>query len=316
MKMSLTSLYNSCISGVVCISSGTRGNNSVSSGFFIDDKHIVTCCHCVCSSDGKRNEMIKVFVDIPGSKITNASIVGVDGTADVAVLRVDTPIPGIKPLKWAKEDPKIGDQFILIGSPYGDVQSFSSGYIRDTSFYGSNLLPGVMESLLLDGSALGGNSGGPVINTKGEVIGILAYGYNNVSGGTMNGAVPITIAKPISISMISNQKDYSFGTLRAKLSALYIDDCVNLNIPCIQGYMITQIPFDQKLQYGDIILAVEIDNKKYEVGQLNSQKCIFSLIHLNANKNIKFHIKRGSKDFIVEMVLPSDTSSKPQNSFL
>lgn len=316
--MSIQSVYEKSISAVVCISSGNGRSFSISSGFLIDQYHIVTCCHCVYETTGVKNRVVKVYVDVKGSKVVDAEVIGVDGTADVAVLRLKTPIPGTTTLRWAKKIDR-GEQCVLIGAPYGDVQSVSNAYVRDTSFYGSSLLPTVMESILIDGSALGGNSGGPLINLKGEVVGILAYGYSGVVGGTMNGAVPFSIVAPIVSWIISNKKNYPFGTLGVQVSPMYIDDILYLDLNKIQGYMVTDVYKTGNslgIVEGDIITHVLIGGKDYEVGQLNSQSCIFSLIHMNARAPIQLKMKRNGKNFILPVTIPSGTSTIPQNAVL
>lgn len=318
--MSLSSLYKKSISGVVCISSGNGSFFSTSSGFLIDSIHIVTCCHCVFTMRGSKERVVKVFVDVPGANIVDADIVGADGTADIAVLRLRAPIRGAVPLKWASSRPERGDQCILLGTPQGDVQSVSNAYIRDTSFYGTSLLPTVMESILLDGSAIGGNSGGPLLNMSGEVIGILAYGYNSVSGGTMNGAIPSWIASPIVSWILSNRRNYMFGTLGIKVSPLYIDDALFLDMDKVQGYMVlsksSPIASTLKLSEGDILMSILLDGKEYTLGQMNSQHCIFSLIHMNAGKSVTLRIKRNGKDMSLSFIIPSTTSTVPQNGNL
>lgn len=315
--MSLSGVYKKCINGVVAISAGDGRSMSTSSGFFIDSNHIVTCCHCVFNPSGRKDSKIKVYVDTNGGSIVDADVLGADGTADIAVLRVRNPIPGVTPLKWASKMPEIGDQAIAIGTPYGDVQSVSNAYIRDTSFYGSSLLPTVMESILIDGSAIGGNSGGPLLDMSGEVIGIIAYGYTAVSGGTMNGAVPSWIASPIASWIIQNKRNYIFGTLNVNVSPMYIDDVLFLGMNKIQGYMVIDVLSSYSgLRDGDIITHVSLDGKKYEVGQLNSQYCIFSLIHMNPSENVILHIKREGRDMTLSVKIQSGTSTIAQNGIL
>jgi len=303
--MSLNTIYEKCISGIVCISSEGKNNTySTSSGFFIDNKHIVTCSHCV----GIKN---RIFIDIPGCKIQEVDTIGVDGTADIAVLRIHYPIYGITPLCWST-DMKIGDQCVAIGSPSGDVQSISNAYIRDTSFYGSNILPAVMESILIDGSAIGGNSGGPLLNMHGDVIGVIAYGYDSVSGGTMNGAVPSRYASSIVQSIIYNNSNYIHGTLNIKVLPLYIHDAIFLGLDRVQGYMVTFKMGVSPVEEGDIITHVEVDDIKHEVGQMNSQRCIFSLIHMNAGKRVYIYTLNRK----ISYTIPSVSTTIPQNGVL
>lgn len=317
--MSISSVYEKCINGVVSISSGFGSSLATSSGFLIDSQHVVTCCHCICSPSGRKNGTIKVYIDVKGGTIVDGEIIGVDGTLDIAVLRLKKPIPGSTPLKWTLTKPRRGEQCVVIGSPYGDVQSVSSAYVRDTSFYGSGLLPTVFESILIDGSAIGGNSGGPMINMKGEVVGVISYGYTGVVGGTMNAAVPAWIASPVVADIIRNKRNYSFGTLGVKVSPMFIDDAIFLGIDKIQGYMIidtTSTALSLGIRDGDIITHMIIKGTRYELGQLNSQHCIFSLIHLNPRASVQLIIRRDSDELSIPLTIPSTTSTVPQNGNL
>lgn len=315
--MKPSDIYRKCINGVVSIASSSATDSSVSSGFFIDSIHIVTCSHCVKKSDGSPETTIDVFADVPGGKITGVRVLGVDGVADVAVLELQHPIPGIAPLKWTSTVNR-GDECILLGTPYGEMESISVGYVRDISFYGSTLLPPVMESILIDGSALGGNSGGPLLTDSGNVMGILAYGYNNLSGGFMNGAVSHSIASPIVSSILSTRRDYVYGTLGIKVMPLFIDDCVFLGLTTVQGYIVmsTSSQFSTGIQQYDIILDISIKGVKYVVGQLNSQKCIFSLIHMNAGASAILTILRIGDTIQLPIRIPSTTSTVPQSGYL
>lgn len=315
--MSISSIYKRCIDGVVCISSGSNGSMSTSTGFLIDNMHIVTCAHCIYSANGRLNPVIKVYIDIPRGCICDVDVVGADGTADIAVLRLKKQISGVSPLRWSNKSIDRGDQCVLIGAPHGDVQSVSSAYIRDTSFYGSSLLPTVMESILLDGSALGGNSGGPLFDMTGNVIGILSYGYNGLSGGTMNGAIPSTIASPIVSDIIRNRKNYSFGTLGIQVSPIYIDDALYLGMTRVQGYMVMSTSLSSlNIKDGDILTSIYINKKEYELGQMNSQHCIFNLIHLNAGITIILKLLRNGNEMSLSLKIPSSTSTVPQNGIL
>lgn len=307
--MSLHSVYQRCIRGVVSISSGHNNKAmSISTGFFIDRLHIVTCCHCVYDNIGRRFSIIKIAI---GSYIYDVDLLGVDGTADVAVLRTRYQIDNVHPLQWRDTIPNIGDQCVAIGNPMGDVQSISNAYIRDVSFYGSSLLPTIFESILIDGSSIGGNSGGPLIDMDGYVIGIVSYGYSNTTTGTMNGALPSWIASSIVSNIIRYSSNYTFGTLGIKVSPMYINDCILIDMNKVCGYMVVN-SIHNDIRVGDII--THIDN--IEIGQFNDQRCIFSMIHMCPGKKVSLLIKRKNGDVNISTIIHSTTSVVAQNGML
>jgi S1-C subfamily serine protease len=108
-----------------------------------------------------------------------AEVVGRDRTRDLAVLRVDGKPVGAKPL-WQKpkaNKPRVGDALLLIGSPYGLGGTVTSGVV-------SRVRP---KEIQTDAAANPGNSGGPAVDRKGRVVGVLVAG----GGENLNFAVPI-----------------------------------------------------------------------------------------------------------------------------
>jgi S1-C subfamily serine protease len=108
-----------------------------------------------------------------------AEVVGRDRTRDLAVLRVDGKPVGAKPL-WQKpvaNKPRVGDALLLVGSPYGLGGTVTSGVV-------SRVRP---KEIQTDAAANPGNSGGPAVDRKGRVVGVLVAG----GGENLNFAVPI-----------------------------------------------------------------------------------------------------------------------------
>jgi S1-C subfamily serine protease len=108
-----------------------------------------------------------------------AEVVGRDRARDLAVLRVDGKPVGAKPL-WQKpvaNKPRVGDALLLVGSPYGLGGTVTSGVV-------SRVRP---KEIQTDAAANPGNSGGPAVDRKGRIVGVLVAG----GGENLNFAVPI-----------------------------------------------------------------------------------------------------------------------------
>ncbi|MGH3072053.1 MAG: S1C family serine protease [Gaiellaceae bacterium] len=108
-----------------------------------------------------------------------AEVVARDRAKDLAVLRVDGNPVGARPLwqKPAANKPRVGDELVLVGSPFGLGGTVTSGVV-------SRVRPKVIQT---DAAANPGNSGGPAVDRKGRVVGVLVAG----GGENINFAVPI-----------------------------------------------------------------------------------------------------------------------------
>mgnify|MGYP006402694183 CR=1 FL=1 len=153
--------------------------NSLGSGALITKKgRILTAAHVV----DRATEIEVIFAD--GSK-TSGHVVWVDSLIDLAMIQAAEVPEKVKPLKLAKAgDYDIGEQVVVIGAPYGVSHSLSVGYlsgIRDKEkIPGSDIVPRFLQT---DASINQGNSGGPMFNLEGEIIGIVSHILSS-SGGS------------------------------------------------------------------------------------------------------------------------------------
>jgi serine protease Do len=137
--------------------------NSLGSGVIVTNEgHIITNNHVVDQVD-------EIEVQLSDGRTKKARLVGADSQLDLAVLKIDDP--GVKPLKLADSDKvQAGDFVLAIGNPFGFEETITEGIIS------SRMRPNrtdVFGDLLQTDAAINpGNSGGPLINLRGEVIGI------------------------------------------------------------------------------------------------------------------------------------------------
>src|SRR5205085_6692825 len=156
--------------------------NSLGSGVIVTNEgHIITNNHVVDQVD-------EIEVQLSDGQTKKARVVGADEQVDLAVLKIDNP--GVKPLKLADSDTvQPGDFVLAIGNPFGFEETVTEGIISSkgrpnrTDFFGD---------LLQTNAAINpGNSGGPLINLRGEVIGI-----NTAIASTTGGSQGIGFAIP------------------------------------------------------------------------------------------------------------------------
>lgn len=145
--------------------------DGIGSGVLIDEGRILTAAHVVQSAD----EVIVNFVD--GSEI-RARVIAGESLADLAMLEIIGEVPGsVTPAVLGDSDVVgIGARVMVIGAPHGMSQTLTVGHLsaRRTQ---DRILPGgvELEFLQTDAAINKGNSGGPMFNTRGEVIGIVSY---------------------------------------------------------------------------------------------------------------------------------------------
>src|SRR5712692_6886568 len=139
--------------------------NSLGSGVIVTNEgHVITNNHVVDQVD-------EIEVQLSDGRSKKARLVGADSQVDLAVLKIDDP--GVKPLKLADSDMvQAGDFVLAIGNPFGFEETVTDGII---SSKGRPNRTDVFGDLLQTNAAINpGNSGGPLINLRGEVIGINA----------------------------------------------------------------------------------------------------------------------------------------------
>ena len=124
----------------------------------------------------------------------NATLVGSNAGADLAVLRVSVPASSLHPVTLGNSsNVQIGDSVYAIGSPFGLSGSLSEGIVSNLNQTGSAPNGGTMNGLLQTDAAINpGNSGGPLVNAQGQVIGI-----NNSIESPVDGNVGVGFAIPI-----------------------------------------------------------------------------------------------------------------------
>ncbi|BDG02011.1 S1C family serine protease [Anaeromyxobacter oryzae] len=163
----------------------------IGSGFIIHrDGWILTNAHVVEGADG-------VEVDLGGGAKLPARVVGMDGESDVALLKVNPPRPlPIVPL-GDSDRIVVAEWVMVIGSPFGLDHSVTLGIVSHTGRSDISPVgrPGTYDFIQTDASINPGNSGGPLLNLRGEVIGIATA--VNATGQGIGFAIPINMAKEI-----------------------------------------------------------------------------------------------------------------------
>jgi len=267
------------------------------SGFIFGDGLVMTNAHVVNGSD-------KVIVGLTNGKKLKAKLIGQDLFTDLAVLKVEGSGPWPKAKLGDSTKIKVGDWAIAVGNPFGLENTVTLGIISNLKRNVTQL--GIYDKKLdliqTDAAINPGNSGGPLLNSRGEVIGINTL-IRSGPGAGLSFAIPINKAKKIASQLIKSGK-----VIHPMIGISLIDES-NIDINKINvkvGYVVRNSPAEKSgIMIDDIIIKV---NDKY----IETASDVTSIISNNGiNKQIKILIKRRNK-FISLKVTPTDIT-KLQN---
>ncbi|MBJ3775527.1 Do family serine endopeptidase [Acuticoccus mangrovi] len=227
-----------------------RRVQSLGSGFVISaDGVVVTNNHVVKDAD----EVVVNFAD--GSKL-EAKILGVDPKTDLAVLKVDPPKP-LKPLEFAaSEDLRVGDWVMAIGNPFGLGGTVTVGII---SARNRNLQSGPYDDFIQTDAAINrGNSGGPLFDMNGHVIGINTA-IISPSGGSIG--IGFAIPSEIAVSVITQLQQYGEtrrGWMGVRIQSVSDEIAESLGMAAPKGALIAGVtaegPAEKAgIQAGDVV---------------------------------------------------------------
>jgi putative serine protease PepD len=183
---------------------GDRGRSSAQgSGFVYDSQgHIVTNQHVVDGADS-------VTVSYSDGTTRKAHVVGSDPSTDLAVLEVDSPKADAAPLELADSDAvQVGDGVVAIGSPFGLAGTVTSGIVSalHREIDAPDAAP-IENAIQTDAAINHGNSGGPLLDAEGRVIGVTSQ-IESGSGGNdgVGFAIPSNTVRRIVDQLISSGK--------------------------------------------------------------------------------------------------------------
>jgi len=163
---------------------------STGSGFAIDEEgHILTNAHVIEGA-------VKVTVQFADDKLADAQVVGKDASTDIALLKVDPAGLDIKPLTLGSAtDVQVGDPTVAIGNPFGLDRTLTTGVVSALQRRIQAPSGAFVDHVIQTDAALNpGNSGGPLLDAAGRVIGINSQIQ---TGGNSEGSVGIGFAVPI-----------------------------------------------------------------------------------------------------------------------
>jgi serine protease Do len=227
---------------------------SLGSGFIIDPSGlIVTNNHVIANAE-------QITVTLSDDSTLQAEVIGRDGVSDLALLKIEPKAP-LTAATWGDSTKtRVGDWVLAIGNPFGLGGTVTSGIISATA---RDIHSGPYDDFLqTDASINRGNSGGPMFNLAGEVIGINTAIFSPSGGSIGIGfAIPAAFARPI-IDQLRATGKVERGWIGARIQPVNEDIAEAVGLDKGRGAMIGAVdpgsPAAQaKLQPGDVILAFD-----------------------------------------------------------
>jgi S1-C subfamily serine protease len=240
-------IYRRLAPGVVTVISdrtGASGPSGLGSGFVLDGKgYIATNAHVVRSEPPRLERAKSVYVKFGDGNLVLAKVVGDDLNADVALLKVNPAGLTLTPLPLGSSGKlSVGSPVAAIGSPFGEGQSLSVGVISATGRDIESLTAfRIGNAIQTDAAINHGNSGGPLIDAHGQVIGINSQIQSTGGGGEGVGfAVPAdAVRRSIAQLRAKGHVDYAF--LGVTTQELYPQLAQRLGIPAQHGALVAKV---------------------------------------------------------------------------
>jgi S1-C subfamily serine protease len=222
---------------------GTQGAEG--SGFVIDGKgEIATNAHVVTQGEGSSiRNVAKVYVRFQDDNQVSADVVGFDPYADVALLRIDPKGLTLRPLTLGHSgDVEVGSPVAAIGSPFGQEQSLSVGVISATDRTIDSLTKfSISGALQTDAAINHGNSGGPLVDARGRVLGINSQIRSDSDTGSGVGfAVPIDTVRR-SLDQLRSKGHVDYAYLGVSTAPLYPQLAERLHLPVLHGAIVASV---------------------------------------------------------------------------
>lgn len=286
---------------------GMPSNSATGTGTGVvitEDGYIVTNAHVIYDSEHGAGLADSIKVHMDDDESYDAEVVGYDTDCDLAVLKIDAD--GLTPAEFGDSDSlMLGESVIAIGNPLGfDLRNTVTSGIVSGLNRNITINDKSMNLIQTDTAINSGNSGGPLINKKGQVIGInsskMSSGYGDASIEGIGFAIPSNETSSIIDDLM--QYGYVTGKPQLGISCQDVTESISRMYNMPVGVYITEVSEDSAaekagLQSGDIIVAV--DGKDVETAEaLNAQKNTHT-----AGDTVEITYVRGGREKTVDITL-------------
>ncbi len=230
-----------------------RRRPGIGSGMILDERgHILTNYHVIRDVDA-------LVVQLADGRTHDAEVVGTDDKTDLAVIRIKEEVSGLPHVEFADSDAlNIGQWVLAVGNPFGLAHTVSAGIVSATGRTGMGVAE--YESMIQTDAAINpGNSGGPLVNLRGEVVGINTAIFTRTGGYMGIGfAIPSNMALPILDDLIAG-REIVRGYLGVYITQMTDEMADAFGMEEVRGVLVQEVqpdsPAEQAgLEAGDVIL--------------------------------------------------------------
>ncbi|MSS86613.1 MAG: trypsin [Thaumarchaeota archaeon] len=292
--LSLIEIFEKSEPGVVRVNTQTNnGTGGVGSGFVFDKKgHIITNAHVI-------DDATKIVITFLDGRSYNAEIIGMDKYTDIGVIKVNADLKLLHPLSLGdSSNLEVGEPITAIGNPFGLSGSMTSGIISQMG----RLLPSdsgysIPDVIQTDAAINPGNSGGPLLNMRGEIVGINTAIQSTTGEFTGVGfAIPSqTVAKIV--PTLINEGEYKHPWIGISGADIDPDMASVLGLKDAIGFLIITIVEDSPAEEAGLIGSngtKKVDGREYSIGGdiiigvdgIEVRKIADILVHLQRAKTI------------------------------
>ena len=295
--LSLTDIFEKAEPGVVRVN--TQRNQTINdvggvgSGFVFDKRgHIITNAHVI-------NDSTKTIVTFLDGRSYNAEIIGIDEYTDIGVIKVNADLKLLQPLSLGdSSNLKVGEPITAIGNPFGLSGSMTSGIISQME----RLLPqdsgySIPDVIQTDAAINPGNSGGPLLNMRGDIVGINTAIQSTTGEFTGVGfAIPSQTVAKIVPTLIS-EGEYNHPWIGISGRDIDPDMAKVLGLEDALGFLIITVVEDSPAWDAGLIgsdKTIEVEGREYSIGGdiitavdgIDVRKIDDILIHLQRVKTV------------------------------
>jgi serine protease Do len=273
---------------------GPQRQRSLGSGFIIDgDGSILTNNHVVENAQ-------KIVVKLSNDQEYEAKVIGRDAKTDMAVIKIDAKTSLAAASLGDSDGLEVGEWVVAIGNPFGLDSTITSGIV---SAKGRHIGQGPYDNFIqTDASINPGNSGGPLINLRGEVIGINTAIFSRTGGNMGIGfAIPINLAKEL-LPQLRGKGKVTRGYLGVLIQKVTPEIAESLGMEHGYGALVANVSKDGPaekagVKVGDVI--VEFDGKEVK----DSADLPIIVARTGVDKKVRMKVLRDKKEVLLNVVV-------------
>ncbi len=273
---------------------GPQRQRSLGSGFIIDgDGSILTNNHVVENAS-------KIVVKLSDDQEYEAKIIGRDAKTDIAVIKINAK-SALPSANFGDSDKlEVGEWVVAIGNPFGLDSTVTSGIV---SAKGRHIGQGPYDNFIqTDASINPGNSGGPLINLRGEIVGINTAIFSRTGGNMGIGfAIPINLVKEL-LPQLRGKGKVTRGFLGVLIQKVTPDIAESLGLEKAQGALVANVskdgPADKAgVKVGDVI--IEFDGKEVK----DSGDLPIIVARTAVDKKVRMKVVREKKEVVLSVAV-------------